>query len=535
MHVAHTRRIYIRSAEKDLPWSGVLSILEELLPATFDYAAEGSVEGAGEIIAARGALEEPATTRASLPSLTIPAPEPVSLDGRLTEIKVHFADDPEVPFPFRGISLPTKVVLKPKLLSLRSDEKLLAACDAGPLWAVTRARGVNHTRSALALPTVFADQTLREVFNGERFLEMVPLIHWIREICTDLLYKAPPLRGCFIFDDPNLHWTRYGCIDFGKIARQAASQNYHVSFATIPLDGWFAYGPAVQLFRKNAARLSLCIHGNNHIKQELARGYSESERVSLLSQAIRRIERLERRFGVQVCRVMVPPHGACSEEMLRDIPRFGFESACISHGSLRAHNEGKYWARSLGYRPSELIEGCPVLPRWALTGNAHHSVLLAAFLGQPLILRGHHQDLGNEVGLLDRVAGLINGLGHVRWLNLTHMSRSNYLWRIEGRICRLIPQSRRVDFPLPEGTTQLIVENASGSNSGTWRVFDAAHTPVSVRVGEPISLSSACDGRVVLEATPTTTDSRETLADLPSFGAFVRRLLTEGRDRFAPV
>src|ERR1019366_8149913 len=110
-------------------------------------------------------------------------------------------------------------------------------------------------------------------------------------------------------------------------------------------------------------------------------------------QAIHRIERLERAAGCEISRVMAAPHGACSDAMLQEMPGCGFESAAISHGSLRAHNKGKPWARSLGYLPSEIIQGCPVLPRWGMTGNTYNTILLAAYLGQPMILRGHHADL----------------------------------------------------------------------------------------------------------------------------------------------
>src|SRR5262245_19147313 len=124
------------------------------------------------------------------------------------------------------------------------------------------------------------------------------------------------------------------------------------------------HGGAAEIFRRNSRRLSFCVHGNNHTKRELAQPYSDGERVSLLQQAIRRIETLERKAGVEVSRVMVPPHGACSHEMLEELPQRGFESACISHGSLRAHNRQRPWVRQLGYLPSEMIRNCPVLPRW---------------------------------------------------------------------------------------------------------------------------------------------------------------------------
>src|SRR5208283_5127567 len=115
-----------------------------------------------------------------------------------------------------------------------------------------------------------------------RFLEMLPLLQWLREICAGASPVGPPLRACFIFDDPNLHWPRYGFVDYRQLAAQAEKENYHVSFATIPVDAWFTHSGTAGIFREHRSRLSLLIHGNNHTKRELARPYTEPERFFLL-------------------------------------------------------------------------------------------------------------------------------------------------------------------------------------------------------------------------------------------------------------
>ena len=47
-----------------------------------------------------------------------------------------------------------------------------------------------------------------------------------------------------------------------------------------------------------------------------------------IAQALRRIAALERRYGVTVERVMVPPYEACSQAALRAMFRLGIEAAC---------------------------------------------------------------------------------------------------------------------------------------------------------------------------------------------------------------
>jgi hypothetical protein len=475
-------------------WSALLSILEDLWPVKFSCSEESQRESSGELIIANveGAARR---SGARVSSLSMPRSEPVSSEGELLEIAVRFSDEPSVPFPFRGRSLRTQVSGRPNILSLTPDEQALATCELGPVWAFSEGEDANHFRSGFALPVLPADGSLLDVLSGRRFLEMLPLLHWLREMCASSPYSSSPLKACFIFDDPNLHWPRYGFVDYRQLATHAEKENYHVSFATIPLDTWFTHRDAAEIFRNQRNRLSLLVHGNNHTKRELARPYTEAERIFLLKQAIQRIERLERRSGLVVSRVMVPPHGACSEEMLAALPFCGFEAACISHGSLRAHNNSRAWTKTLGFLPSELIQGCPVLPRWGVTGDLKNTILLAAFLKQAIILRGHHQDLKDGPELLDELARFINGLGPVKWLNMTDMTRSN------------TPSS-------PSESPQIVGTNGSISKPSLGEV-----TGLETAMGASLGVASKQKTRRKTHAIPGASVS------------FIRRLLTEGRDR----
>ena len=459
----------------------LLTVLEDLFPVKFSFALGCEVGIAGEILSA-SVCRMPKGGGMSVPSLSVPECENTPNKSDLIEIGVRFSDDPDVPFPFRGRALRTKVSAQPNTLALSPGERVLAGCESGPVWVVSENEGVKHFRSSFSLPVLPADGGLQDVLNGGRFLEVLPLLHWLRQVCWSRSEDAPALRACFIFDDPNLHWPRYGFVDYQQVAIHAETENYHVAFATIPFDTWFTHSGTAAIFRKHPSRLSLLVHGNNHTKRELAQAFSESERLFLLRQAIRRIERLERQSGLKVSRVMVPPHGACSEEMLAALPLCGFQAACISHGSLRAHNKARAWTKTLGYLPFEMVGGFPVFPRWGFVDDIRNTILLAAFLKQAIIIRGHHQDLKGGIGLLDDLAGFINGLGPVVWSNMTDLSRSSQWWGASSRSFSASP------------------------------VNGATSPKMEVRKTSPIKNSA----QFLL---------------LP----FARRLLTEGRDRFLIV
>jgi hypothetical protein len=449
--------IHVPAALQNAQPTNLLSILEATMPVRFSFSDREQQGMVGEIVVA---IDGEPWRGGTISSLSVPTGEDPSKPSEPIDFAVRFSDDPNVPFPFRGRSLRTKLLVEPTILSLSPDERPLASGERGSVWAFSQRNGAKHFRSGFVLPPFPVEGTLQEVLNGHRFLEILPLLQFLREIGADPSPAYPPLRACFIFDDPNLHWPHYGYADYRQLAVRAEKENYHVAFATIPLDTWFTHNGTAGIFRDHRRRLSLLIHGNNHAKRELARPYSDAERLFLLKQAVRRIERLERRSGLAVSRVMVPPHGACSEEMLAALPVCGFEAACISHGSLRAHNKSKPWTKTLGYLPSELVRGCPVLPRWGVSGDLRNTILLAAYLKQAIILRGHHQDLKHGPELLDDLARFVNGLGSVEWLNMTDMVRSDQTGAETGRGASLEVGSKLPDrvknYPHPGSSVWFI-------------------------------------------------------------------------------
>jgi hypothetical protein len=532
--MAKKHYVRIRPGLVDNGRQELLRILEDVLPVKCLRESNERASFCRDLVLENLKTEPEAKCNSQTASLTIPAEQPLETGTAFAEINVRFADDADVPFPFRGRIVTSKARGSTTYLRCRRDEKVLASDDRGCLWVVSTGGRPKQYRSAFALPPLPPGRMFQEVFNGDRFIELLPVIHFLREVGRSESLEGPPLRACFIFDDPNLHWPRYGLVDFQQIAARAAEEGYHVSFATIPLDAWFTHKSTAELFRKNAKYLSLCVHGNNHTREELAGNYSQSARVSLLNQAIRRVERLERNARIRVCRVMVPPHGACSEEMLAELPRCGFEAACISHGSLLAYNPSKRWTRQLGLSPSEIIAGCPVLPRWAITGNARNTILVAAYLRQPIILRGHHQDLKDGVELLDQLAGFINGLGPVLWSNLTDLIRINYLWRMDGQVLTLRPLGPKLNVRVPEQATKLILEDAFNTRANANRRIISGEIILSAILGEEIELPENVQGEFSIE---TLVEPSSTANGSRGLGprALVRRILTEGRDRFLPV
>ena len=345
-----------------------------------------------------------------------------------------------------------------------------------------------------------------------------------------------------MFDDPNLHWRTYGFMDLSKLARHARDFSYHVALATVPLDAWYANRSVTELVKQNSGGLSLCMHGNNHTRVELGTPPEGVTLTRLLAQGLQRISRFERRTGVPVARVMVPPHGAFRTSVAAPMLNLGYEAVCVSRASLTAWNQEKTWDPAFGHAPAELINGLPVIPRQVLGREHAGSYRLAVFLGQPIIPHGHHQDCAGGLGLLEEVVTAIHELGQVTWMDTTAISRSNYLTRREGRRLTVKMLSRRVAVAVPGWATEIAVERpwVGGDDDGREEILFVRQRGKDCFAGNFGRLSPALPLRFpeaveLASPAPAAWDFRRVQPPGLELWTVARRLLAETRDRLLPL
>jgi hypothetical protein len=452
----------------------------------------------------------------------------------LTRDSVRFCAEPSLPCFLRNreiaseeaASLPTFSDLAPGVVSMATKSQR-------PIWGVGGPRHCRHHFVAWDIPALPESGSVCEWFDGDRFLALLPLLTFLREITEDGSWEPPPLQACLMFDDPNLHWPRYGYIDFAEIIAGAKREHYHVCIATIPLDAWFVHNRVSKMFREHPDRISLLMHGNDHTSAELAANTDE-EQSRLAQQALTRIERMELRSGLAVSRVMAPPHGACSEAMLARMALAGYEAASISRGSLRHHNPSASWAHTVGMRTCDVIRDLPVLPRFRLSSHCHNSILVAAILRQPIIAVGHHYDLADGIDLLADLARFINGLGDVGWRSMSRIVRCHYSHRREGNVLHVKMHTRSADLIVPDGVGWLELHWPQLTQPCA-RMIHFDSLPYAIAPGSRVDLPIPVTAgqHVSARVAPISYTQRS----YPRFArpwALVRRTLTEGRDRIAP-
>ena len=340
---------------------------------------------------------------------------------------------------------------------------------------------------------------LRDALLQERAFPLVAVMHFLRELPGEG-WRTPPLRAAILFDDPNLRRPRYGYIDYDALVAHADTHGYHATMAMIPLDARFPHARAVATFRARADRLSLAIHGNDHLKRELIQPPDLPHALALAAQAVRRVAQFERRTRLSVDRIMVPPHGLCSRVVADALGVLGYDALCAIHPypwTERAPRDDLL----AGWGPASFVAGCAVLPRFPLTCSAAE-VALRAFLGQPLILYGHHDDLADGLEPLVDAARNVNRLGDVEWKSLGAIAATSYDLRVDGSTAIVQPWARRLRVALPDGVTDVVVEapRMAGSDAALrgWRPAGGLGAPVSFGSAAPIG----AERHVSLELAP---------------------------------
>ncbi|MGI9624398.1 MAG: hypothetical protein ACR2PK_16310, partial [Acidimicrobiales bacterium] len=278
-------------------------------------------------------------------------------------------------------------------------------------------------------------------------------------------------------------------------------------------------------------------HGNNHTNYELASPNTDDEALAMMAQGMRRIRAFERRTGLAVDRVMTPPHGRCSTRIAEALFRLGFDGLCI--------DDVYSWSSETdpdpvlhGWFPADLVAGgLPVLPR-TLFEHDPRELAFRAFLRHPLVIYGHHQDVAEGLEVLRSFTDLTNSFGEVRWSGLDEILTTNVATRVDGSQLRARVYSREVEFDVPDGVDEVVVETPGVAGLSDTTQIDlggpVAYTTDANRIiSSPVEASP---GKVRVSFAPKSPVDADSVPAPPSRPwPMVRRVLTESRDRAMPL
>ncbi|HXD70166.1 MAG TPA: hypothetical protein VN615_09915 [Gaiellales bacterium] len=505
----------------------LLRALEEAFPVRFVDAPAGD---------ASAVVVLPGGTRPAL--LGVPclvyAGAGVEAPGAEFELRVsRFAGLHRV---LRGQCLTERGGRAPAALTVAAGAEVLAVASGRPAWV----READGTETVSGAPVELGPgEFLRDHLKAGRFWALLPLFELLRRVCADRSRPPAPIRACFILDDPNVRFSSYGYVSYPALARDAREHGYHVAIATIPLDLLLPGRRAAAVFRDHPGQLSLVVHGNDHVRRELGRSRGPEGADRLARAALARVGRFERRAGVRVERVMCPPHGACSADMLAALFRHGFRGLAASRPFPWEGFAGHGDWRLGGWLPAQLAGGgLPVISRYPLAWSLD-DVVFRALLGQPVVLYGHQSDLRTGLEPLRAAAARVATLGEVKWTSLAAIARANAVVRQGDGEATVTVYSRDVRLPRPAGRRVRVEIPRRFGDSGPVQVTvddDVRRVDPAANGGVVAAFPQNGRGDLRIRIDPPGSPAPATLADWrPRAWPLARRAMTEARDRALPL
>ena len=442
-------------------------------------------------------------------------------------IRLH--DEEALDRRLRGIAADERGAASRPGLEPSGAVSVLATTNGRPVWLAALGEPVRYLANVVP-DELSRSEVLRDRLRNGRFLALLPIIELARGVLGAGSWQPPPLRACFLFDDPNLHWPSYGHLNFAALAREGSRRGYHVAMATVPLDGWYVHPKARAAFVGNPRVMSLIVHGNEHVRSELARERSAEAATAIALQASARIRALERTHGLTVDRIMAPPHGVCSETMATGLLRAGFEALTASsyHPWLPVPPSDSPLS---GWWPGEFVAGgLPVLERWPFDTDLAELAFLA-YLDHPLVLYGHHRDVAGGLERLRDICDAVETLGHFTWQSLGEIARSNYSVRRDADAVRIRMHCRVADVRMSGGPGRLLVELPGHSEADRETVISDGASAVS---GQAFEAGGGSQQRLMLRSEEQA-DPGDSTRSRAGPWPMTRRILTEARDRSVTV
>jgi hypothetical protein len=259
------------------------------------------------------------------------------------------------------------------------------------------------------------------------FAELIPFAMFIKWALREQCWRLPVYGASIVIDDPLLR-PRYGFIDFAEFLSWLKANDLAATFAFIPWNHDRSDPAIAKLFRDNPQRLSICVHGCDHIRSEF--GIGDAARLdATVKTATARMNQHEKRYGLPYDRVMVFPQGKFSREALDALGRNGYLAAVNSSVFPTRYN-GELTVRQLLDLAVTAPSGIPLFRRRYPVDRFDFAGDL--FFEKPALIVQHHQDFENGFApLLSFVQQLREVKPGLEWMPLGSVLARSY-WQKTG-------------------------------------------------------------------------------------------------------
>ena len=380
--------------------------------------------------------------------------------------------------------------------------------------------------------TDIQDTTTEEIKAERIFSGLIPALMFLKYVFKDHCWHSEKARGCFIIDDPLLK-KKYGFLDYERLLEAMEKCNFHTSIAFIPWNYKRSKKNTVRLFKDNAHRFSLCIHGCDHTANEFVE--DDTNKLDFkVKQATQRMIKHRDISGLDFNEVMIFPQEAFSSNSLNVLKSNNYLAAV--NGNIIYNCNNKDFSYESLLQPAFMESGnFPVFYRRTPISVADFA--LDAFLGKPVILFEHHDFLGKENNeLTEFIVNLNKICGSIEWDSLENIISNAYLQmkyddsknRLKFYTNRILikndtDKTQTYELEKPEtGNFPIERVTVNGSNTGYTLSDDILKMTVDIEPGSTAEVSIRYQGPVSSYSKP--------FGRTYTVKVYARRQLSEFRD-----
>ncbi|HZY74563.1 MAG TPA: hypothetical protein VFE22_15750 [Edaphobacter sp.] len=300
-----------------------------------------------------------------------------------------------------------------------------------PVFAHTTIMGQSVFFSTAQRPTEIA--VTADPYRQEHlFAAIAAQMLFLRFAGGDKVWHSPGDYANLTIDDL---WLRepYGHVNYEQLLQQAQQHNFHATIAFIPWNFDRSQPAVVSLFRAHPDRLSVCVHGNNHIHQEFGpfKEHPLEKQTKDIEQGLARMERFKQLTGIPYDAVMVFPHSVAPQATFAALKNANFLATA---NSLNVPSDASAPPGvEFALRTATLhFATFPSLRRYSAENDIPRSQLaIDAFLGNPMLFYVHESFFASGIGAFNRTADTVNQIQpDVHWRNLDDIVHHLYLEKL---------------------------------------------------------------------------------------------------------
>ncbi len=266
---------------------------------------------------------------------------------------------------------------------------------------------------------------------GMCFPGLIPLLLFLKAAFGDRMWHSPNHSlANLIIDDPLLR-PKYGFVNFEELVRKADELDFTTTLAFIPWNHRRSSEATVRLFRDRTDRLSICVHGCDHISREFG-AIDLGHLNSTIQTALSRVEDLQERTGLTVTKAMVFPQGHFSPASMLALKCNNFIAAINTELlPMTGTDEARLTVRDSLDVAIEKYHGFALFQR--NYPEEAKEFPLQLFAGKPLFLVEHHGFFKNGFDRLTEVVDRVNAITpKVRWTNTSEILTQCYKLQKNG-------------------------------------------------------------------------------------------------------